>query len=89
MWEPLLLQLLERHPAPKPTTLLKHLQKQKPDQDWNSVKRTLQRRGRQWKALNGQAPEVMFPLTYQAGEIGICGFTKVKRVEIIMQESYS
>jgi hypothetical protein len=44
VWEPLLLPLLERHPALTPTTLLEHLQEQKPDQDWSSVKRTLQRR---------------------------------------------
>jgi hypothetical protein len=33
VWEPLLLPLLERHPALTPTTLLEHLQEQKPDQD--------------------------------------------------------
>ncbi|WP_411869764.1 hypothetical protein [Vulcanococcus limneticus] len=32
-----------------PTTLLEHLQAQKPHQDWSSVKRTLQRRVQQWK----------------------------------------
>lgn len=43
--------LLDRHPALTPTTLLKHLQEQQPDQDWSSLKRTLQRRVQQWKAL--------------------------------------
>ena len=33
VWEPLLLPLLERNPALTPTTLLEHLQEQKPDQD--------------------------------------------------------
>jgi hypothetical protein len=28
--------LLERHAALAPTTLLEHLQEQKPDQDWSS-----------------------------------------------------
>jgi hypothetical protein len=41
VWEPLMLPLLERHPALTPTTLLEHLQEQKPDQVWSSVKRTL------------------------------------------------
>lgn len=31
VWEPLLLPLLERYPALTPTTLLEHLQEQKPD----------------------------------------------------------
>jgi hypothetical protein len=33
VWEPLLLPLLESHPALTPSTLLEHLQEQKPDQD--------------------------------------------------------
>ena len=37
VWEPLLLPLLERHPTLTPTTLLEHLQEQKPDQDWSSL----------------------------------------------------
>lgn len=74
VWEPLLVPLLERHPALTPTTLLEHLQEQKLDQDWSSVKRTLQRRVRPWKALHGPAPDVMFPLAYQPSEIGFCDF---------------
>ena len=75
VWEPLLLPLLERHPTLTPTTLLEHLQEQKPDQDWSSLKRTLQRRVQHWKALHGAAPELMFLLAYQLGEIGFCDFT--------------
>jgi hypothetical protein len=85
VWEPLLLPLLERHPALTPTTLLEHLQEQKPDQDWSSLKRTLQRRVQHWKALHGATPEVMFPLAYQPGEIGFCDFTRVKRVAITLR----
>ena len=85
VWEPLLVPLLERHPALTPTTLLEHLQEQKPDQDWSSLKRTLQRRVQHWKSLHGPMPEVMFPLAYQPGEIGFCDFTKVKRVVITLR----
>jgi len=85
VWEPLVLPLLERHPALTPTTLLEHLQEQMPDKDWSSLKRTLQRRVQHWKALHGPAPEVMFPLAYQPGEIGFCDFTKVKQVEITLR----
>jgi hypothetical protein len=85
VWEPLLLPLLERHPALTPTMLLEHLQEQKPDQDWSLVKCTLQRRVQQWKALHGPAPEVMVPLAYQPGEIGFRDFTKVKRVDITLR----
>jgi hypothetical protein len=44
------------------------------------VKRTLQRRVQQRKALHGPATEVMYPLAYKPGEIGFCDFTKVKLV---------
>jgi hypothetical protein len=62
--------------------LLEHLQEQKPDQDWSSLKRTLQRRVQQWTAWHGPASAVMFPLAFQPGEIGFCDFTRVKRVAI-------
>lgn len=85
VWEALLLPLLERHPALTPITLLEHPQEQKPAQDWTPHLRTLQRRVRQWKALNGPAPEVMFPLEYQPGELAFCDFTRVKRVVITVR----
>ena len=62
-----------------------HLQEQKPYQDWSSLKRTLQRRVQQWKALHGPAPAVMFPLPYQPGEIGFSDFTRVNRVAITLR----
>jgi hypothetical protein len=85
VWEPLLLPLLERHPALTPTTPLEHLQEQKPEQSWSLLKRTLQRWVQHWKALHGPAPEVMVPLAYQPKEISFCDFTKVKRVEITLR----
>jgi len=61
--------LLQRSPALTPITLLEHLQQRKPDVDLVPLQRTLQRRVREWKALHGQAPEVIFPLSYEPGEI--------------------
>ncbi len=88
-WEPFLLPLLDRHPALTPNTLLEHLQEQKTDQDWSSVKRTLQRRVQHCKALHGLPPELMFPLADQPGEIGFCDFPKVKLVQITLLENRS
>ncbi|NCV32752.1 MAG: hypothetical protein EBW05_07440 [Betaproteobacteria bacterium] len=39
-----------------PITLLEHLQEQKPDQDWSSVKRTLQRRVQHWMLCSLPGP---------------------------------
>jgi len=38
-----------------------------------------------WKALHGPTPELMVPLADQPGEIGVCVFTKAKRVEITLR----
>ena len=82
VWEEELVPLLQRTPALTPITLLEHLQRQKPDVDWTPVQRTLQRRVREWKALHGAGPEVIFPLSYEPGEIAFCDFTQLKGVEV-------
>ena len=78
VWEEELVPLLQRSPALTPITLLEHLQQQKPDVDWISLQRTLQRRVREWKALHSPDPEVIFPLSYEPGEIAFCDFTQLK-----------
>jgi len=82
IWEEVLLPLLTAKPGLTPITLLENLQRQQPDHDWLPLHRTLQRRVRQWKALHGPAPEVIFPLSYEPGEIAFCDFTQLKGVEI-------
>jgi len=82
VWQEELVPLLQRAPALTPITLLEHLQQQKPDVDWIPLQRTLQRRVREWKALHGPDPEVIFPLSYEPGEIAFCDFTQLKGVEV-------
>lgn len=82
VWEEELVPLLRRAPELTPITLLEHLQRQKPDVDWSPAHRTLQRRVRDWKMLQGPGREVMFPLTYGPGEIAFCDFTQLKGVEV-------
>ena len=82
VWQEELVPLLQRAPALTPITLLEHLQRQKPDVDWIPLQRTLQRRVREWKALHGPDPEVIFPLSYEPGEIAFCDFTQLKGVEV-------
>lgn len=82
VWEEELVPLLRRSPALTPITLLEHLQRQKPDVDWLPLQRTLQRRVREWKALHGPDPEVIFPLSYAPAEIAFCDFTHLKDVTV-------
>lgn len=44
--------------------------------------RTVQRRVREWKALHGPEPDVMFMLKHEPGVMGLSDFTKLKGMEI-------
>jgi hypothetical protein len=81
IWEEELEPMLRREPRLKPTTLFEYLQERYPGQ-YPQVLRTVQRRVRTWKALHGQAPEVMFELRHEPGVMGISDFTELKGVEI-------
>ncbi|MEL7523357.1 MAG: IS21 family transposase, partial [Cyanobacteria bacterium J06553_1] len=49
---------------------------------YDKVQRTLQRRVREWKALHGPEPDVMFMLRHEPGVMGLSDFTKLKGMEI-------
>jgi len=78
VWDSVLVPMLERSPQLEPQTLLLHLERTLPDQEWYRRKRTLQRRVEQWKALHGPAQEVMFLQQHQPGVLGISDFTLLK-----------
>jgi hypothetical protein len=78
VWESVLVPMLEKAPQLEPQTLLLHLEKTFPAQEWYRRKRTLQRRVEQWKALQGPGREVMFLQRHQPGVLGISDFTLLK-----------
>jgi hypothetical protein len=78
VWDSVLVLLLEKTPQLEPQTLLLHLERSFPDQEWYRRKRTLQRRVEQWRALHGPAQDVMFLQTHQPGVLGISDFTLLK-----------
>jgi hypothetical protein len=78
VWECVLVPMLEKAPRLEPQTLLLHLEKIRPGQEWFRRKRTLQRRVEQWRALHGPAQEVMFLQEHRAGVLGISDFTLLK-----------
>ncbi|MCT7028004.1 IS21 family transposase, partial [Salmonella enterica subsp. enterica serovar Minnesota] len=53
VWDSMLAPLLKERPALMPTTLLEMLQDKYPGQYPNSLRRTMQRRVREWKLLYG------------------------------------
>lgn len=81
VWTSELEPMLRREPRLKPMTLFEYLKAQYPGK-YNKVLRTLQRRVREWKALHGPEPEVMFMLRHEPGVMGLSDFTKLKGMEI-------
>ena len=81
VWAEELEPMLRREPRLKPTTLFEYLEEQYPGQ-YRRVLRTLQRRVREWKALHGPEPEVMFMLRHEPGVMGLSDFTKLKGMKI-------
>ena len=78
VWDSVLVPMLEKAPQLEPQTLLLHLERSFPGQEWYRRKRTLQRRVEQWRALHGPAREVMFLQEHRAGVLGISDFTLLK-----------
>jgi len=78
VWDSVLVPMLEKAPQLEPQTLLLHLERSFPGQEWYRRKRTLQRRVEQWRALHGPAREVMFLQEHRAGVLGISDFTVLK-----------
>lgn len=81
LWESELEPMLQKEPRLKPMTLFEYLQDRYPGK-YPQVLRTLQRRVKTWKALYGEAPEVMFELRHEPGGMGLSDFTELKGVEV-------
>jgi hypothetical protein len=78
VWQPVLIPMLEAHPGLKAVTLLEHLQRQYPGQYPDSIRRTLERRVKQWRATHGPEKEVIFRQLHEPGLMGISDFTEPK-----------
>jgi hypothetical protein len=61
-------------------TVLRKLQDDHPDRYPDSMRRTLERRIRQWRALEGPTQEVFFPQEHQPGVRGLSDFTDMSKL---------
>ena len=82
-WENDLLPLLEKDSALQAVTLLRHLQSEHPvvfpD---DRIRRTLERRVRQWRALNGPERDIIFRQTPEPGYMAQSDFTNADELQI-------
>jgi transposase len=63
-------------------TVFEYLQEDNPDRYFNGQLRTLQRKFRQWRALEGPAKEVIFPQIHHPGEKCESDFTSMNLLNI-------
>ena len=76
VWEPVLVPILERDPAVQAITLLRHLQMSDPEAfPDDRVRRTLERRVRDWRAVHGPERDVIFRQTPEPGRMALSDFT--------------
>ncbi len=85
VWESELVPFLRREPALQAVTLLEHLQQRDPDRYPDKLLRTLQRRVKTWRALEGPDKEVMFRQRHEPGQLGLSDFTHLKGVTVTIR----
>lgn len=75
VWDSVLVPLLEKEPGLTGITLWEYLDDNYPGQYPEQVLRTLQRRLKQWRGVEGPAKEVIFRQSMPAGHQGLSDFT--------------
>ena len=66
--------MIEAEPKLRPVTVLEEMKRRHPDRDWNSMRRTLERRMHEWKGLRGPDREVIFRQDHPIGQQGMSDF---------------
>ena len=79
---PELAEQLQREPRLQAKTLWDWLQQTQPGKYPESVRRTLERRVRQWKAQHGPAKEVFFRQVHAPGRLGASDFTSMNELQV-------
>jgi len=84
VWEDEVVPLLEADGALNAVTLLEELQRRYPGRYGTAILRTLQRRVRRWRALNGPEREVYFAQEHPPGRLGLSDFTVCDELAVVI-----
>jgi hypothetical protein len=84
MWEEVRPKL-ELNPGLQAKTLFKDLQRRRPGKFQDGQLRTLQRRVKEWRALEGPPKEVFFEQRHEPGELGQSDFTNMNGLGVRIQ----
>jgi len=88
IWEPVVLPLLKQAPDITPIGIFDHLCEYHSDTFNSTSRRTLERRIKQWRHLQGEAKDVVFMQEHPLGKLGICDFTHIKSPVTIKSEGF-
>ena len=84
-WDNDLLPLLEKDSTLQAVTLLRHLQSEHPSAfPDDRIRRTLERRVRQWRALNGPERDIIFRQTPEPGYMAQSDFTHADELRVMV-----
>jgi transposase InsO family protein len=81
VWSDEILPLLEAAPDLRPVALFQELQRRHPDLE-PGVRRTLERRIRDWRAVHGCERDVIFRQEHPPGRLGLSDFTDMAELSI-------
>jgi transposase InsO family protein len=84
VWDSEIVPLLHRAPGLNAVTLLEEMQRRYPERFGLNVLRTMQRRLRRWRALEGEEREVFFAQAHEPGRLGLSDFTDAAELEVTL-----
>ena len=82
VWQPQVVPMLMKSNGLDAITILRFLQQEHPGQFPDRQLRTLQRRIKRWRALEGPEQEVMFQQVKTPGKVGIVDFTWANELDV-------
>lgn len=82
IWDGEVVPMLINAPQLQAITILRKLQDEHPGQYPDSMRRTLERRVRHWRALAGPPKEVFFPQQHEPGARGLSDFTDMAELRV-------
>jgi hypothetical protein len=87
VWQTVVEPLLMDNPGLEAKTVFELLQEKHPERFGDGQLRTLQRRFRYWRAINGEGREVFFPQDHRPGRLCESDFTDMSSLGVTLQDS--
>jgi hypothetical protein len=83
IFDEVVVPMLEAAPGLRPIAIFEELRRRYPETEFGS-RRTLERRIRDWRAMNGQDREVIFRQVHEAGRLGLSDFTCMNDLDVLI-----